>query len=394
MIIPVTMTALIAELKNIGVHPASYEIFKNRSAIVPLKVYNVRMPAANIIKQEMLSSGADCAVNANCITGKVDYTDVLLLGTVKHYHELIKKLEVMTFFGIPNISKQLLAYLEFSAPSTVLADGRVLDYKKMCVMGIMNMTPDSFFVGSRQDSIDKALLTAETMLQAGAQILDIGGESTRPGAQAVKDEEEQKRILPVIEAIKQKLPQSIISVDTYNPTTMQRAIDCGADIINDITGASNPLMVEIAVKNNVPIIVMHMQGTPQTMQEKPQYTDVVKEVAEFLQQRRDELLQQGIEKQKIIIDPGIGFGKTVEHNLVLMNRLTELTGMGLPVLLATSRKKTIGDVLGGLPAEERLEGTIALSCQAVTQGVQMVRVHDVKENVRAIRMLEAVRECL
>lgn len=393
MIIPLTLSALAKELENIGVHPASIDIFSKRSEIIPLKFYNVRMPAANIIKQELLSSGADCAVNSQCITGKVEYTDILLLGTVKHYYELLRKLEAMAFFGIPKITEQLLKYLELKSPSTVLADGRVLDYKKMCVMGIMNMTPDSFFAGSRQDGLDNALFTAETMLQDGAEILDIGGESTRPGAQFVDVEKEQERILPIIEAIKKKLPQSIISVDTYNPETMQRAIDCGADVINDITGAVNPLMVEVALKNAVPIIIMHMQGTPDIMQDNPYYKDVVKEVAEFLQQRSSELFQKGISEKKVIIDPGIGFGKTIEHNLTLINRLKELKGIGLPILLAASRKKTIGDVLGGLPAEERLEGTIALSCQAVVTGAQMVRVHDVKENVRAIRMLEAVRQC-
>lgn len=393
MIIPITFSALKEELEKIGVHFASVGIFVNRSQIIPLKVYDVRMPAANIIKQEMLSSGADCAVNANCITGKVDYSDILLLGTKKHYYELIKKLAAMNFFGIPKIVQALRDYLEQDVPKTFLADGRLLDYKKMCVMGIINITPDSFFSGSRKKNIDDALLTASEMLANGAQILDIGGESTRPGSQKVSIEQEQERILPVIEAIKKELPQSIISVDTYNPSTMQKAIDCGADIINDITGANNPLMVDIAVKNHTPIIIMHMQGLPMTMQDKPEYVDVVKEVVYFLQERKNILLEAGLKKEKIIIDPGIGFGKTKEHNLIILNRLKELKSIGLPILLAASRKKTIGEVLDDLPAEERLEGTIALSCQAVVEDVQMVRVHDVRENIRAIRMLEAVRKC-
>ncbi len=393
MILEITAAALVEELNNIGVHQASVDIFNKRAYIRPLKLFNVRMPAANILKQEMLSAGADCAIHASCVAGKIDFTDVLLLGTTKHYYELLRKLQPMTFFGLPQLAAELKSYLEQQPVSTVLADGRVLDYSKMSVMGIINLTQDSFYSVSRQSGISSALKTAERMLSEGADILDIGGESSRPGAQPIGGQDEIAKVSPVAEAIKKAFPASIISVDTYRAETARAVNNSGADLINDITAAGDKKMAEVVRESKVPLIIMHMQGEPQNMQDNPHYADVLKEVCQYLAGRRDFLFAQGIARDKLIIDPGIGFGKSLEHNLSLLKRLQELKSLGLPVLLAASRKATIGKVLGNLPAEERLEGTIALSCQAVMAGAQLVRVHDVKENIRAIRMLEAVRQC-
>lgn len=388
---PVTNSAIAEELNKIGVHKASLRIFLDRIEIKPLKLFNVRTPAANILKQELLGAGADCAINENCVTGKVDHTDVLLLGSVKNYAELLRKLEPMSFFGLPHIAEQIKQYLEQLKPKTVLADGRIIDYAHLQVMGIINLTKDSFFAGSRRTGTEEAVHVAGEMLADGADILDIGAESTRSGAIPASEQDELKKITASVGAIKNAYPQCIISVDTYRPNIMRAAIDCGADIINDITGASNPEMTALTLEKNVPIIIMHMQGNPQNMQENPCYNDVVKEVLQFFSERIETLKQKGIGKDKIIIDPGIGFGKTLEHNLELIRRIKEFSAMGIPYLLAASRKTCIGETLGGLPPEERLEGTIALSCHAVSAGAQMVRVHDVKENVRAIRMMEAVR---
>ncbi len=381
------------ELQKIGVHPGSLAIFQNRSQILPLKIFRVRMPAANILKQEAISVGADCALNCGCVTGKVEDSDVILFGTRKQYYELLEKLKPMTFFGLPALCGALRSFLAQKPPETVLADGRTLGYARTAVMGIINLAQDSFYAGSRQSGLADILRTAAAMLDDGADILDLGAESTRPGAQPVMETLEQERLLPAVAALKKAFPGSIVSVDTYRASTACRAIECGADIINDVSAAGDPGMAPLAAKTGVPLVIMHMKGSPSNMQDDPQYEDVVREVCEFFARRIEALSQAGITGDKLIIDPGIGFGKKVEHNLTLMRRLKELGSFGLPVLLAASRKGTVGQVLGGLPPEDRLFGTVALSCQAVVSGAQLVRVHDVRENVQAIRMLEAVRGC-
>ena len=314
-----------------------------------------------------------------------------MLGTVKHYRILARKLAQMNFFGLAALQKELQTFLAGQQSVTVLADGRKITYEKMRIMGILNVTPDSFYSGSRLNGEEAVLQKAEQMLNDGAEILDIGGESTRPGSDALTEEEEVRRVVPAITAIKKHFPDSIVSVDTYHALTAQEAVNAGADIINDVTALTgDERMAEVAAAAKVPVILMHMRGTPKTMQQNCEYTNVVTEVAAYLKQRAEELSELGIDAGKIILDPGIGFAKNTEQNLALLQGLDALVGLGYPVLLAASRKTVIGETLGGLPPQERLEGTIALSCQAVYAGAQMVRVHDVKENVRAVRMLEAV----
>lgn len=392
LIIGLSNNNLLSELNNIGVHPLSINIFLNKSSIVPIKIFNVKSPACNIIKQEMLSLGGDCAVNKYCINCKIDKSDIILLGTYKQYSRLINKLAIMDFFGIKEVSKEIKNYIDKKEIKTVLKDGRSIDYKTMKVMGIINCTPDSFYEGSRKNTVEEALKTAERMIKEGAKILDIGGESTRPGSDPVSLEEEISRVVPVIKAIKNKFKDIIISIDTYRAKTAKMAIEAGADIVNDISGMifdSN--MVKVVKEYDVPVIIMHIKGIPKNMQANPEYEDLMKEVSLYFKERIDYAKENGIGEDKIILDPGIGFGKTMEHNLTLMNRIEEIKSFNMPILLAASRKSTIGKVLGGLKTEDRLEGTIAISCLAVEKGLQMVRVHDVKENVRAIKMLEAIK---
>ena len=394
MILRITPDALQNELRQIGAHQASFGIFGQRSVIEPLKLFAVRTPAANVLKQEMLSAGADCAVHCHTIDCKEALSDVVLLGTRKHYYELLRKLKPMTFLGLPELAAELAAFLGQPAPVTQLADGRMLRYERMLIMGILNATPDSFFAASRMNALDNALERAAVMLEDGADILDIGGESTRPGAEPVSAEEEQQRVVPIIEAIKKRFPQTVISVDTYRASTAQAALTAGADMINDISAMeADAQMAATALAMKAPVILMHMRGTPRTMQTNTDYQDVVGEVTAYLQGRIDYAKAQGLRSDQLLVDPGIGFGKKVEHNLTLMKRLREFTSFGLPVLLAASRKGTIGQVLGNLPPEERLEGTLATTAQAVVCGAHLVRVHDVKEHVRLVRMLEAIRQC-
>ena len=394
MILPITSCNLRYELKNIGVHQASIETFMNKSAILPLKVLKVRTPAANIIKQEMLACGGDCAIHAGCVVCAQDHSDILLLGTKKHYRLLLQKMAMMPYFGLPKIKEELQSFLENAPLKTILADNRVLEYDHVVVMGILNITPDSFYADSRVRGIDEVINRAGQMLRDGAEILDIGGESTRPGSDSINPQEEIARIVPVVEALRKEYPQSILSIDTYHAETAEATLASGADIINDISAMEyDEKMIDVVVKNNAPVILMHMRGTPKNMQQNTEYGNVVEEVSKYLKERAEMLRGHNFAKEKIILDPGIGFAKNVDQNLKLMQGLSEMTGSDYPVLLAASRKSTIGKVLGDIPPEARLAGTIATSCQAVYAGANMVRVHDVKENIQAIRMLEAIIKC-
>ena len=411
MLYEVNQDALRYELEHLGVYKASVAILLGKGQIVPLKALHVRTPAANIIKQEMLAAGGDCATPGTAITCAVSHVDILLLGNQKHYKTLLFKLKQMPYFGIPDIVADLERYLAAVPKRTVLADGRTLCYDSVKVMGIINVTPDSFYAGSRIQDIDAVLKQAERMLAEGAAILDIGGESTRPGSEPVTAEEERTRVLPAVNSIKKAFPESIISVDTYRAALAKEAMEQGGDIINDISAmTADDAMIDVVAQTKAPVILMHRKGISKDMQQQCDYKNVVQEVTEYLLGRAACLQERSIGPDKIILDPGIGFAKNDEQNLRLIQNLNALTVNRYPVLLAASRKTTIGNVLGAeiaeaksvagnvpgtvttLPPEERLEGTLAATAAAVYAGANLVRVHDVKENVRLIRMLEAIRK--
>ncbi len=263
--------------------------------------------------------------------------------------------------------------------------------QRTLVMGVLNATPDSFYDGGRYATLDAALARVEQMLAEGADILDIGGESTRPGAEPVPEAEEIRRVVPLIEALAARYPEAVISVDTTKSRVAHLALQAGASIVNDISGATfDPRMLEVVAQTGALIVLMHIKGTPQTMQQNPTYDDVVAEVKETLYVHVRRALQAGIPFQHIWLDPGIGFGKTVQHNLELLRGLPELATLGFPILVGTSRKSFIGHLLGVLPPEERLEGTLATLALAVAWGADIVRVHDVKEAVRAVKVADAL----
>lgn len=263
--------------------------------------------------------------------------------------------------------------------------------QRTLVMGVLNATPDSFYDGGRYNALDAALARAEQMLSDGAHILDIGGESTRPGAEPVPEEEEIRRVVPLIEAIVARYPDAVISVDTTKSRVAQRALQAGACIVNDISGATfDPRILEVAAQAGALIVLMHIKGTPKTMQQNPVYDDVVAEVRSTLYAHARRAIEAGVPPERIWLDPGIGFGKTVEHNLQLLRGLPQLKTLGYPILVGTSRKSFIGHILGGLPPEERLEGTLATLALAIAWGADIVRVHDVKEAVRAVKVADAL----
>lgn len=272
-----------------------------------------------------------------------------------------------------------------------LRDGREVVFNRTEVMGIINITDNSFYSGSRVSHVEDALKRAEKMVEEGALILDIGGESTHPGSDRVPVEEEIKKVAPVVEAIKKRYPETLISVDTFNLATSKAAYDSGMDILNDITSLKSEGMAEFIAKKKLPVILMHMKGEPKTMQLAPHYDDVVKEVLDYFQERIDYATSKGIERDRLILDPGIGFGKGYQHNIDLIKNIEALKKFDLPILLAVSRKGFIGKTLGDVPAQDRLEGTLAISVFAAERDIEMVRVHDVIENLRAIRMVEALK---
>ena len=387
-------TASVTEaIASIGADKASLPIFSEKTEILPIKITDVRTPAANIIKQELLSAGGDAVTPRGCVNCAVPSCSILLLGTTRQYRRLLTKISAMPYFGLPDIADQLEEMLKTSAPVTTLADGRTITYEQIAVMGIINVTPDSFFSGSRVNDEELLITTAGKMLEEGAAILDLGAESTRPGSASIDGDEERRRLIPAVKLIHEHFPEAIISVDTYRADTAREALAAGAHIINDISAMEkDPNMSDLVVESGAPIILMHMRGTPADMMkaENTVYDDITNQVTKYLVQRAEILTQRGVGKDKIILDPGIGFAKNTEQNLTLMRDLASLTAYGYPVLLAASRKTVIGQTLGGLPPEERLEGTIATSCAAVYAGAHMVRVHDVAANLRAIRVTEAI----
>ncbi|MGR5176699.1 dihydropteroate synthase [Vibrio parahaemolyticus] len=272
------------------------------------------------------------------------------------------------------------------------ANNKTLSLDSPQVMGIVNVTPDSFSDGGKFTSIDAAISQVESMIQAGVTIIDIGGESTRPGAPDVALEEELKRVIPVIKAIRERF-DVWISVDTSKAEVMKLAVEAGADIINDVRALQEPGALEVAAQAGVPICLMHMQGQPRTMQSNPSYDDLLRDVSEFLAQRIDACEAVGIKKTQLILDPGFGFGKTLEHNYHLLAHLEKFHQFGLPLLAGMSRKSMIFKLLDKAPAD-CLAGSLACATLAAAKGAQIIRVHDAKETVEAMKIVQMMQSNL
>lgn len=264
--------------------------------------------------------------------------------------------------------------------------------QRVHVMGILNVTPDSFSDGGRLANKDTLLQRAESMIAAGADILDIGGESTRPFAAKVELAEELNRVIPAIESIRHHFSIPI-SIDTTKAAVAEKAIEAGADIINDVSALRfDCQMIEVAKKHNAPVILMHMQGQPGDMQKKPCYDDVINDISAFLQERLDWAEKNGLDRNRMIVDPGIGFGKSLEHNLTILKHLEQFSTLGVPLLLGHSRKAFIGTILQLDDPDRRDCATAAISALSVMAGVSIIRVHDVEKTVQAVRLAEAIRD--
>lgn len=268
---------------------------------------------------------------------------------------------------------------------------RLLDLTQPKIMGILNFTPDSFSDSGKFFSLDKALFQVEKMLNGGADIIDIGGESTRPNAELVTLEQELERVVPLVEAVRKRF-DCLISVDSSKAEVFKQSAEAGADILNDIRALTEPNALDTAVELGLPVCLMHMQGNPQNMQQNPVYDDVLEEVADFLNQRIFECITAGIPKEHIILDPGFGFGKSVKHNFTLLKHLKAFSDAGFPVLAGLSRKSMLGTVTGR-PVEQRVTASVVGALIAVQNGAKIIRVHDVAETADMLKVWKAVAEC-
>jgi len=384
-------------LKALGADMRSLPFFSSRSHMRTLFIPRADVRAANVIKQEMLSRGGDAAVHAHAIDCGVSHSDVLLFGTKKQLELLADKLETMTWWGLPDIASDIRKALASLCKKTKTADlpcGSKLNFgERTLVMGIINLTEDSFYGKSRTGgSIDETVKRALLLSEEGADILDLGAESTRPGSSRVPEDVELERIVSAVRAIRKELPSAPLSIDTTRAGVARAALEEGADIINDISGlAYEPEIARTTAEHGAMLVLMHMRGTPETMQSMCRYDNILLEITRFFEKGIDQAASYGLEPSRIIIDPGIGFAKTYEQNLFILKHLEAFQTIGLPLLIGASRKGTIGIATGSKEPEGRLEGTLAVSSLCAWQGVDIVRVHDVAQNKKALMMIEAVK---
>ncbi len=378
-----------SEMRRVGVDPAGIRIMAPKHFHYNLKVEGLTPPQANIIKQDMLSIGGEVAVARGAASCSVRRTDAIISGTLKQLNILIDKLKVQNL-GLPEIALAMEEALGNIRRKEFTLKGRGKSWTlgpRTLVMGILNVTPDSFSDGGLFFEKNKAIERALEMIDAGTDWIDVGGESTRPGALPVALVEELKRVMPVVEALSGKAD---ISVDTTKSEVARQALEAGAQIINDVSAlGADPDMASVCAEYGAPVVLMHMRGTAETMQKNVEYGDLMTEVFNYLLSRVEYAESRGIDREKIIIDPGLGFGKSREGNLELVRRLPEFRSLGRPVLVGPSRKSFIAGTLGA--GQGRETGTTAVVTASILNGAHAVRVHDVLGAVQAARMIDAIR---
>jgi dihydropteroate synthase len=381
----------IHQMKKVGVDSTGVRLMEGKTLHFNLKVEGIEPRTANLLKQEMLALGGDVAVDGRGLDCSTEKTDALLMGTQKHLEKLALKLEQYPDLNplgqsiketLKNISKTQYA---IRCRKRTLTLG-----KRTLLMGVLNVTPDSFSDGGLFFDKEKAISHGLKMVEEGADMIDIGGESTRPGSKPLELEEELRRVIPVIKSIAAEADVPI-SIDSYKSIVAQKAIEAGAEIINDISGLNfDPSLAKVASKEDVPLVLMHIRGTPETMQKNVHYDSLFSEILQYLKDSIRKAESAGLDPRQIIIDPGIGFGKTVEDNLFIIKNLSEFRILGKPILLGTSRKSFIGKILNA-EVGERLEGTLSSIAAGVLNGANIIRCHDVLQAKRAIAVADAIR---
>ncbi len=384
--------------KNIGVDKRAWHLMYPKSQVYTFLVKGVPAFIGNILKQEMLSLGADAAVPRQALMEPFKKIDLLLIGTLKHYEYLFKKLKDQPLILVRELVSSLKENIDLSPLRLWKAGRYTLDLKKPIMMGILNLTPDSFSGdgllkeagGSAKKIVSIALKRTEYLIRAGCKIIDIGAESTRPGAKSVSGKEELKRLMGVLKGILKRF-NIPVSVDTYKPSVAKAVLDEGASIINDIKGLRDKKMLQVLSKSNAGAVIMHMKGTPRTMQKNPYYQDLIPDIIDFLRKRIKDAQDNGIKRERLVVDPGIGFGKTPQDNYKILRYIEEFQVLKRPVLLGVSRKSFLGYILKN-EVSQRLIGTVASCCWAVSKGVKILRVHDPKEISQALKIMQAIND--
>ncbi len=380
---------LIKEFENCKVSKEVLRLLEDKSLLKRFYVRDLEFREANILKQECLSNNLEAAISFKTYMMEPGKTDAILTGTKRNFYRLLIKLKKQPF-TLAKLGQDLEKIIDKPVQKYIVGQTEFDWQNKNYIMGVVNTTPDSFFPGSRV-SKDQYLSKIEQMINEGADILDIGGESTRPGSERVKLQEELDRVIPVIKDIKNNF-NIPVSVDTYKSEVAEKAFASGADMLNDISALTfDSNMVNVLKEYDKPVCIMHIKGTPKNMQKNPNYSNLIDELYDYFNNRIDYLLDNGISENKIMIDPGIGFGKRLEDNLRLIKFLNYFSVYNMPILFAGSRKSFIGQVLGS-EVEDRLYGTLATHLLALKNGASFVRVHDVKPMKDSIILEEKIRE--
>ena len=381
----------IHHMEKVGVDATGLRLMQGKTLHLNLKVEGVDPKTANLLKQEMLSLGGDVAVDRRGLDCSTAFTDTLVMGTQKQIEKLVVKLD--QYPHLHPLGKDLKETLTHLSKRHYVIHCRNQAYtlgKQTLLMGILNVTPDSFSDGGLYFDQGKAVDHGVQMAEEGADLIDVGGESTRPGSKPVGEEEELRRVIPVIEALSKRVKVPI-SIDTSRAGVARKAIEAGAEIINDVSGLHvDPRVAEVAAEERTPLILMHIRGTPETMQRDVHYDSLFSEILNSLRESVQRAESCGVEPGQIIIDPGIGFGKNLEHNLLIMKNLPELRILGKPILLGTSRKTFIGKILNA-DVNERLEGTLSTIAIAVLHGAHIIRSHDVLPAKKVIVVADAIK---
>ena len=377
---------IIKELASIGFDSNYSGVAADKYECISIKIFKLKAPEANILKQLCLSLGFDCAVNRDTITCKCEYTDCLISASKSQLNKLIKKLAVQPF-RLKTLGKNISDIIKDNSEQLEIRNS-IFGSNQSYIMGILNVTPDSFSDGGQFLNIEQAIRKVSELITDGADIIDIGGESTRPSAEPVSQEEEIKRILPVLKEIRKINPDIPISVDTRNYLTAKTAIENGADIINDVTGLSyDSQLSDYICSNNIPVIIMHSDKIPgETPLEDKEY-DVIEEIYKSLHEKIEYLTSKGLKKHNIIIDPGIGFGKSINENFEIIKRIDEFKTLNCKILVGISRKSFIKNSFKLSELEELDDATAVYDSYLMSKGVNFIRVHNVKNNSKQAEYL-------
>ncbi|OSS41552.1 Dihydropteroate synthase [Desulfurella amilsii] len=376
-------------MKNINADDIGIELMINKTLNLSFLIYECDFYIANILKQEALASGIDACVSKDTITAKVTKTDCLVFGDVKKLYTLANKLTKQNFKDLRELGSKLKQQLDAYFGNFLWQVGeKTFDLtNNYLIMGILNVTPDSFYDGGKYDTVSKALFRCEQILNERVDIIDIGAISTRPFSQIVSVDEEKRRLLPVLEAIKKRFSDAILSVDTFNSSVAKEAFNYNVSIINDISGFTfDEKMSECILECDFSCVIMHIKDKPKTMQENPSYSHLITEINDFFDSAMQKLSKNNFDTKKIVLDPGIGFAKTTQHNLEIIKNIESFKIFGRPILIGLSRKSFIGNILNK-DANERLFGTIGANVASYFHGARIFRVHDVAANKEALELV-------